>query len=257
MPQPFISITDFMEHDQALAMLRAFTRAGGDKIEHKMGVGVMTHRRILHGIRSRWANSSPHPHHVAEIFPSDNNAFNVLHYVDYEGIEVPENLSRAREAGGKRLHALQLDMCWPDPGALFTFSQMHPGIQLILQVGRDAFSQVGDSPTRLALRLMTYIDSVSYVLLDRSMGEGLPMDADDLARFVVSIKATVPQFGIVVAGGLGPDTLHLVEPLVKRFPDISIDAQTQLHFGRQQRAPVEWPRADRYLRRAVEMFADT
>ncbi|MBT6254229.1 hypothetical protein HOI83_03300 [Candidatus Uhrbacteria bacterium] len=254
MRSPFISVTDVMTRRQVLDLLQAFRGEGGDEIAQTLAVGVMTGRKVLTGLSSEWSEIWPKPKDIAGIFLNHPDVFNVLHYVDYTNTQVLVNLNRARQVGGKYMDAIQLDMCWPDPTSLCTFKRISGDIKIILQVGRKAFDEVGNDPARLATRLMQYIDSVDYILLDRSMGEGLPMDAADLARFVQAIKALAPVFEIVVAGGLGPYTMDLVEPLVELYPDISIDAQGQLCYDGDSRRSLSEPRVLRYLEKAVGMF---
>ena len=64
-----------------------------------------------------------------------------------------------------------------------------------------------------------------------------------------------PGMGVVCAGGLGPESLHLVEPLVRDYPMISIDAQGKLRpSGDALNERISWTMAERYLRKAVGMF---
>ncbi len=60
--------------------------------------------------------------------------------------------------------------------------------------------------------------------------------------------------GIVVAGGLGPYTVRLVEPLLAEFPNISIDAQGQLRESGNALDPIDWDRAETYITRAVALL---
>ncbi len=254
MKDPFISVTGVTTHRQAMDLLQVFRGEGGDEIQQMLAVGVMTGRKVLTGLPSEWSLVWPEPKDIAGIFLNHPDIFNVLHYVDYTNTHVLVNLNRARQVGGRYMDAIQLDMCWPDPTSLFTFKRISGDIKVILQVGRKAFDEVGNDPARLATRLTQYIDSVGYILLDRSMGKGLPMDAEDLVRFIRTIKALAPMFEIVVAGGLGPYTMDLVEPLVELYPDISIDAQGQLCYDGDARRSLSEPRVLRYLEKAVAMF---
>jgi hypothetical protein len=60
--------------------------------------------------------------------------------------------------------------------------------------------------------------------------------------------------GLVVAGGLGPDSIDMVKPLVKVFPDISIDAQGKLRPSGSALDPIDWDMAGTYLARALELL---
>lgn len=80
------------------------------------------------------------------------------------------------------------------------------------------------------------------------------MDAKGLLPFARAVKRRFPQFGLVAAGGLGPDTMHLVEPLIKEFPDLSIDAQGKLRPSGSALDPIDWYMAGQYLIKALEML---
>ena len=59
--------------------------------------------------------------------------------------------------------------------------------------------------------------------------------------------------GLVVAGGLSPTTLHLVQPLIEEFPDVSIDAEGRL---RDHEDHLDLQVAGQYLSKAFKMFFD-
>lgn len=59
---------------------------------------------------------------------------------------------------------------------------------------------------------------------------------------------------LAVAGGLGPDTMELINPIAESFPDISIDAQGKLRPSGNALDPIDWNLAEKYLSRSVAMF---
>ncbi len=81
---------------------------------------------------------------------------------------------------------------------------------------------------KAAERLHAYIPFVNDFLFDASGGLGKPIDANLAQRFLDDAPwSALMQHGI--AGGLGPDTLHLIEPLITEFRgDFNIDAQGKL-----------------------------
>jgi len=81
------------------------------------------------------------------------------------------------------------------------------------------------------------------------------MKADELLPFARAIKKSFPALGIGAAGGLGPVTIGLVKPLVKEFPDLSIDAQGQLRESGSILDPVDWDMAGVYLAQAIRLFS--
>lgn len=256
---PYIGMTDVPDAAWLASMLQLYRQSGGEMLEHKLHAGVMTSYKVLKGIKTSWATVWPKPEEIADIFVRDQCVMNVLHYADYEDKDrdLAGTLMRVAELGGPYLHALQLDMPWPDVAALKKFEKRRPPVYVILQVGEVALKRVGNDIDEVVNRLQVYSSSIDGVLLDLSMGRGKSMNAALLRPFILAFRSRLPHLSITVAGGLGPDTLHLVAPLVAEFPSISIDAQGQLRPSGSSKDPIDRERSERYLRGAVEMFLAT
>ena len=254
----YISITDFTSPEQVWNMLSVFRNNSkpGREVHYKLGVGVMTSYKRLNDLPTKWSTAFPPKERIADIFVSNGRStdywlFNTLHYADYEGIDVLNNLLKATELGGKNMNALQLDMIWPEPKILLEYRQKHPNIQIIIQANSIALDQVNNDPDKLVARLLSYGESLDYVLLDKSMGRGLGMDAQVLEAFVKIINPRT-SLEVTVAGGLGPDTLHLLGPLVHYV--VSIDAQGRLRPSGSALDPIDWGMAGEYLRKALAIL---
>lgn len=193
-------------------------------------------KKTMLGLPSRWAKVFPANNVVHEIFLRRGIAYNCLHYADY-GSPDPEfakNLLRAMRHSGKYLDAVQLDIPWPDPqGIADAIQAVKRFPEVILQVGQQAFEEIDNDPDLLIRKLNSYTlnsskgptSVIHRVLLDRSMGEGKPLDPQDLLRFMRVIREKRPDLGLVVAGGIGPKTLNLLDPILAEFPDVSTDSQ--------------------------------
>lgn len=253
---PYIGITDFMNLRQVLAMLDVFKKNLPEGSKRKLHVGVMMSYKTLHSIASRWQNAFPPKESIADIFMSAET-YNCLHIADYDGMPGlgRETLVPALYYAGELVHAVQLDMVWPDPSEIaLGVHSSRKNVEVILQVGRKALAVVKNDPQLLVEKLRSYDGVVNRVLLDKSGGEGRGMDAKGLLLFARAIKEHFPGLGLVVAGGLGPTTMHLVEPLIKEFPDVSIDAQGRLRPSGNALDPVDWNMAGGYLVRALELL---
>jgi len=263
--KPYIGITDFMTASEVQEMFRVFQEAGGPEIGRVLQAGVMTSKKVLTDVPTKWSKAFPKKEDLRGIFLYHDHLLGTLHYADYD--EAPcleQDLDRALsyaefgfagQPGTYCLRAVQLDMIWPDPAKLLQWSGWHPHIRVILQVGKEALAQVGNDPDNLLARLEPYKRCVDDVLLDKSAGKGLGMDAEGLRPFVDAVLKRGPGMGVVCAGGLGPESLHLVEPLVREYPTISIDAQGKLRpSGDALNDPISWTMAERYLRKAVDLF---
>lgn len=251
----YIGMTDVPSADWLTRMLTHFIEAGGSEGGRQLHAGVMMSYKSLNGLPSDWSAAWPKNEEVAGIFVPNPFILNTLHYADYHGHDVAENLERAFEYGGPDLDAFQLDMIWPDPAVVREFADRHPLLRIILQVGSKALEKAEDDPETLIELLKPYEDAIEDVLLDKSGGKGLMMEAALLEPFIYELRARRPDLGITLAGGLGPETLHLVEPLVRKFPELSIDAQGKLRASGRSKDPIDWKRAEDYMRKALAMFA--
>lgn len=254
MKKPYIGITDFMNPDQVRQMLEVFAKAGAEKLGRRLMVGVMMSYKTLNGLATKWTAAFPPKESIRDIFGIHPLAFNTLHYADYDTIDVAKSIEFATTFGGPNMHAIQLDMIWPDPTIVKNYRDNHPWTQVIVQGNAKAMAAVDNNPDAFAARLKTYGDAVDYVLLDKSMGKGLGMDTAGLLPFARAIVERIPGMGLAAAGGLGPDTLHLLDPLIAEFPNLSIDAQGKLRPSGNALDPIDWDMASRYLTKALRLF---
>lgn len=255
--RPYIGITDFTSVQEVLcanSVLFHRLPPGSDRLLH---VGVMTSFKTLHGIPSRWTDIFPSVHDLRDIFACPH-VYNCLHYADYEGQEDPSNkLTQVLHKCGPHLHALQLDMIWPDPEQINRWTSLMPSnFEVVLQVGKPAMEYIHHDPNYLVERLREYEGSVHRVLLDMSMGRGVPMEASTLMPHLEILQTHLPHLGLVVAGGLGPFTIHLAQALIAEFPNISIDAQSKLRASGNAMDPIDWPYAHAYLIKAADLFSN-
>jgi hypothetical protein len=174
-----------------------------------------------------------------------------------------EDLELVVEYGGENLHAVQLDVTWPDVDDVDRFKAKHPDIAVVLQLGKSAFEAVDHDAQKMVKELDRYGDSIDYVLLDLSMGKGKAMEAESLLSALRQIRQKLPGLGLAVAGGLGPESVHLLEPIAQEFPDISIDAQGRLkppdapvddrgHIT--SKVPADLARSEEYIRKSCAIL---
>ena len=152
------------------------------------------------------------------------------------------------------MHAVQLDLIWPTCYKILEFRWHHPEIKIILQVGAKAFEAIDHNQDWLVSRLKNYGPAIDYVLLDKSGGRGLGMDVEGLRPYLRAIRDAGLTIGLAVAGGLGPDTMHLVEPLIPEFPDLSWDAQGKLRPSGNAMDSIDWNMAGEYVKKASKIL---
>lgn len=253
--RPYIGITDFTSFEQVHAMLQLFVQNQPATSRHKLHVGVMMSYKTLNNIETKWSKAFPPKDSIAGIFRF-SQTYNCLHYADYDhDTDFCQDLARAVACGGYGVHAVQLDMVWPDPAHIFLALLLaEKKVEVILQVGKNAIELCGNDPARVVERLEDYEGVIHRVLLDKSMGRGLGMDAEGLIPYARAIRSRFPGLGIGAAGGLGPKSIGLVEPLVREFPDLSIDAQGQLRPSGNALDPIDLEMAGEYLVQALALL---
>ncbi|OGC58182.1 hypothetical protein A3A70_00405 [candidate division WWE3 bacterium RIFCSPLOWO2_01_FULL_42_11] len=224
MRNPYVGITGFMSRAEVDAVLSEFPKTAA----RALMVGVLVSSKTLRGVPNKWPNRFPAVGNVAGIFPSHPQALNLIHYSTDDKASLHDQLVELVQLGGANLHGFQLNIAWPMPGAVRHFREAFPHLKLVLQVGWHAFEMVHHSPKLLAERVLYYGDSIDYVLLDPSGGLGKPLDVSKARGYLTALVTQMGFAQLAVAGGLGPDTLSLVEPLVKEFSELSIDAEGRL-----------------------------
>ncbi|MFA6105242.1 MAG: hypothetical protein WC725_01415 [Patescibacteria group bacterium] len=249
---PYIGITDVPSGKEArylLKVLREEKTVGN--FPHQLMVGAMMSYKTLHGLPTKWARIFPAYQDLADIFVDDPLAFNTLHYADYEGIDVAASLLDAIHWGGKNLRALQLDMVWPKASAIAEVRLQHPKLKYILQINKKSLDEIKNDMNKLVGELHRYQNTFDYVLFDCSMGEGKPMNVSDMYHFVSTARRYRPELGIAIAGGLGPNTVSILAPIIGDFPNTSWDAQGQIHPNNDPNIPISSRLAEEYLRKSA------
>jgi len=232
--ESYVGICDVLAPEEARAMASELREHRKDP-NRKVMIGVMAGHFTMRP-DTEWGDDQravfPTREELADGFIDDPDVFNTIHFADlYRPKEVQtlfEDLELVVEAGGENLHAIQLDVTWPEVDDLDRFKANYPDLAIVLQLGKSAFDMVDHDPQQMVDELDKYGDSIDYVLLDLSMGKGKAMEAEGLLSALRLIRQELPGLGLAVAGGLGPETVHLLEPIAREFPDISIDAQGRL-----------------------------
>lgn len=247
---PYIGITDFTDRARVFEMLDLFP----ENHPRKLMMGVMSSWKWFNGMTDKWCRVWLQRHHISYMFIDHPKVFNTLHWADYENMTSNNEIVRACRDCRRYLHALQLDMVWPRHDLLWAVKEILR-VPIILQVGKQALEAVANNEAQLIAKLKLYQTHIDGILLDCSMGRGVPMNPQLLRSFIIPVKAAFPKLHIAVAGGLGPDTLHLVEPIIREFPDVSFDAQGQLRDSGDSTEPINWVRAKNYVTKALELTA--
>lgn len=219
---PYIGVTGFMsraEVSEALAMVpQGSTR--------RLMVGVLMSHKTLAGQQNKWPGRYPKKEVVADIFVDDPRALNLIHYNTDNPETLLTQLVEITELVGPHLDGFQLNIAWPPISQLEDYGGAYPEKFLLLQVGGKAMAQL-ESMERFTELIGAYLPVIDAILIDPSGGKGEPLDSVRGAEYLRAVH-DYPTLGVGIAGGLGPDTLHLLDPLVREFPELSIDAEGRL-----------------------------
>lgn len=200
--------------------------------DRKLMVGVLVSHTTLRGQENRYPNRYPKTGNISEIFlPLERVALNLIHYHTNETESLSIHLQRIVKASGPNIHGVQLNIAWPSLRELWKFHEATDWKKrIVLQVGSRAMEAVDNDPVKLADMIGKYVEpqTIDDVLIDPSGGNGLPFDTEKALEFLRELKSRNFDINLGVAGGLGPDSMKHLEPLLDEFPDVNIDAEGRL-----------------------------
>lgn len=143
-------------------------------------------------------------------------------------------VQRILTRGAPWIDGIQFDMLpWHNNPAMLPFLQQlkeRSGTQLLLQAHKPAMDELG--PEGVVAALAPFASSLDYLLFDASHGTGKKLDVDSLRHFIEAAyqHKALGHIGIALAGGLSAQVVEeALPPIVADFPDISWDAEGQLH----------------------------
>lgn len=243
---PYLGVTHPTNASHVARLIETFKENLPRRAVRRLQIGVMTKDRMP-------------PPNIGDIFFSDRT-MNCLHFVDRgtrdRDHDLGASISQAIDACGMGINALQLNIPWPDPGQIaYGVHASRKNLEVILQIGRVAFGQADNNPDTVVRMLEDYERVIHHILLDRSAGKGVAMDANLLLPFARAIRNNFPSIGLGFAGGLGPDTMDLVAPLLKEYPYSNLDAAVRLRPpGGKETDPLDIHRTEVYIIEALGML---
>ncbi len=211
-------------------------------------VGVLASSKTLKGIPNKYPNRYPDPKTFSSIFQADRRALNLIHYATDDRSTLRGQVGKLVELGGPYLDGFQFNIPWPSPSAIH-----RPGLRTILQIGSRALEECANDPQRVCDKLTYYDPEVTDVLIDASGGRGIPINAETAASYVEAISERIPRLGIGIAGGLSAESLGIIAPLLKRFPQTSIDAEGCLRTAEDH---LDIARMTSYLASAISITSN-
>jgi hypothetical protein len=220
---PYVGVTGFMHSDEVAALLATVPAHS----RYRLMVGVLMSSKTLRGDANSWPGRYPKAETVASLFPDDERALNLVHYSTDERLTLHTQLEQVAWLGGMHCDGIQLNMAWPNFNDIVNFRLAHPDLYIVLQIGKRAMERVESLP-RFAEQINFYAEAVDAILIDPSGGRGVPLDVAPTSQFLCAVRHAHREIGIGIAGGLGPHSLHLLQPFALMFDDLSCDAEGRL-----------------------------
>lgn len=250
--KPYIGITGFTKKHEVLSALNVFP----NQIDRLLMVGILASWKSLRGtpLKPIWQKQTPSSEVIKDLFPENNKALNLVH-LSTGGSTLLADMLKIHKLAGKNFHGFQLNMAWPEIRSLDEYRMaVELDYRLVLQIGRVAMARVGDTPQGMIKMLYHYHPVINDILLDPSSGRGQAFDPKGAEDLLSAIADKRWGLGLGVAGGLGPDSLDLIQPLIEKFPNLNIDAQGRL---RDSENDLDLNKVKTYLNKASELFLKT
>lgn len=214
-PQQYIGVTGITSVEDVENMRHGLSRA--DK--NILGMyGILMDRDTLYErmYKGRWAKIEEVPELMRRM---PENSLKTVHWCadqlkNYELLDV-------MKATNLECNALQLNMIYPSLDELKKFKRYFENVKIIFQIQKEMF----ENPLDMKKKMDPYKYLVDYVLIDQSMGAGVPIDPK-VSRGVAEALRLF-ELGIVFAGGLDSKRVREIAPLIREF-NTSIDAETRL-----------------------------
>ncbi len=252
--KPYIGVTGFMAPEEVQTVAAVMPRFS----DSLFMVGILMSSKTLHGLPNKYPGRYPKRNEVSKLFNSSPSVINIIHYSTDDRASLLLQLNAmvgmyCTHSGLRAsLEGFQLNIPWPDPATLAEYRSFEKDRRLtfILQIGSGALECVYNNPTLLATRTKEYANLVDYILIDPSGGIGKEMDVSFATNCVQAIYDAGIEINVGIAGGLCTETLDRIQPILEKFPDLSIDAEGRLR-DKDDHLSINDARA--YVEKAIEV----
>jgi len=251
---PYIGVTGFMSRNEVKQALLVVPKNS----KHKLAVGVLMSSKTLAGMQNKWPGRYPKRDDVPTIFFSDSRAINIIHYNTDNPETICKQLMEITLRYDQFFDGFQLNVAWPSVDELRFYRDPHfsrclssKNKHLILQIGAQAMEQVPDLQ-EFVERLEKYTSVVDSILVDQSAGKGKSLDPAKGGE-ILRMVSKHSSLGLGIAGGLNAQTLDVLKSLIRRFPNLSIDAEGRLRTSQPEDA-LDMEKTHAYLRGAYALL---
>ena len=214
-------------------------------------VGEMMSFKCFYGIHKKWEYDV---RSLEGTFIDHPKVYNVLHYADYQKIDVLRTLKKLLPYCGSHLEAVQLDMVLAHKEVIkFLRSK---GLEVIIQVSPIIFEYMEHNPVLLRKRLLEY-GPIEHFLLDLSLGKGINIDTTYLSPFVDELLGTTNS-NVIFAGALNEEVYGTLENCSHYFQSgrVWTDAQSGLRKSRKSVDPLNIKLASKYIKGVAQLHRE-
>lgn len=253
----YIGVTGFTKREQVEQFLELIPDSPRETM-----IGVLASYKSLRGIPQSplRAGRTPKSDALSRIFVPHLNTLNLIHYNSEQGQSntIADDLLRLEGLAREELDGFQLNICWPNPHEVEKFRKYSQikhlngdyAARIVLQIGRRAIEELGGSPEAVAHRVKDWYGGIiDTVLFDLSGGLGKDLDMRELGEFLFCAQNYGLEVG--VAGGLGPGSMHLLDPIPRDVFIRNIDAEGKLRNAQNE---LDIGKALLYYNQAVDYF---
>ena len=224
-PKPYVGITGLATSEDIAGVLNEFVYAGYSmRSGHMPLLGFLVSYKTLNGIPT--ANRRyPMLKDLPRIMRL-SNAFNMIHYNSREMPDLAKQVEKVFDYIPGLCDALQLNIAWPWSYQVNKIRERFPEMKIVFQASSGAMRD--RTPKAIAEGIRLYGDSINYVLIDPSGGQGKPFDIKKSLAVYSEIRSRVPYLKVGFAGGFtGENVAERLEALIgdTRYLDFCIDAE--------------------------------
>jgi len=222
--RPYIGVSGITANDQAVRLLKNFY----EPVSHQLMIGVLASEFTLGGKENKNPRRYPQVGKIAGIFPDHTRALNMIRYETEHPETLASQLFELNKHGGHSCHGFQISAIWPKPGQIWPFREMYPRVKLMLCVGPMAMKACRNDPVRIADRLREYQNAVDGIVLDFSGDTRILLDPVKALESLDCFKQKTSSFEFGIAGNLNFRNLGRLDPLVKKYPRLSIETEDSI-----------------------------
>lgn len=202
----YISVTAGKDAEEVKSIISEFQKAGYSINQNYAPViGIQISENTLRGIRPknlRLASFNDIPSLLQLI---DGNLIPVIHYNTKNLNSLFEQVSKVLDTTYEYCKLIQINAKFPGISELSKIKERYNELKISLQV-----DYTGLDIKETTEKIISYGDSLDYILIDPSRGRGDRFNISDTSILYLEIKDKKPEYNIVIAGGIDGDNANEV-----------------------------------------------